>query len=464
VTVGESLTEARYQAGLSVGELSERTRIRDSVIRSIERDDYEACGGDLYVRGYVRAIAGAVGIDAQPLIQEFDHERGQAADGVDGGPDGAAELDGAGAVSGARPYVPVAAAAAGPSGPAADDPDATSLDLPALPAGASSDGREPDETRFDLPAVYEDPSATRFDLPPVRADHTEDMMAAGYDLPRGAGRRPATGSLSGGWAVPAVDGWSESAPRTESAAASPRRPRPPRDERRRRGVLIGLAAVAVLAIVAVIGVRLSSSSTSTAKNAADSTPARSAGATAKGTSGPTTKASAKPTATPTPTPTKTAAPKPPARPPVTLLPVTAADAFGPAGLADGDNPQGASYAIARNAPLPWSTNWYATAQFGLLKHGTGLLLSLGQQDTITSVVIDLTHYQGVNLQLKVGNGTAPQDFKVAATADNTGGTVRLTFRHAASARYLLIWFTQLPPNGVGQYQESVYHVLVNGRR
>jgi cytoskeletal protein RodZ len=69
VTVGETLTEARYQAGLSIDELSERTRIRGTVIRSIEQDDFDACGGDLYVRGYVRAIAGAVGIDAQPLIR-----------------------------------------------------------------------------------------------------------------------------------------------------------------------------------------------------------------------------------------------------------------------------------------------------------------------------------------------------------------------------------------------------------
>ena len=77
MTVGETLTEARSQAGLSVDELSERTRIRGTVIRSIEQDDYEACGGDLYVRGYVRALAGAVGIDAQPLIREFDIGPGQ---------------------------------------------------------------------------------------------------------------------------------------------------------------------------------------------------------------------------------------------------------------------------------------------------------------------------------------------------------------------------------------------------
>ena len=111
MTVGESLTEARYQAGLSVDELSERTRIRDSVIRSIERDDYEACGGDLYVRGYVRAIAGAVGIDAQPLIQEFDQERVHGANGA-GNVNGVGGVNGAGGANGARPYVPLAAVSA----------------------------------------------------------------------------------------------------------------------------------------------------------------------------------------------------------------------------------------------------------------------------------------------------------------------------------------------------------------
>ena len=449
MTVGESLSEARYQAGLSVDELSERTRIRDSVIRSIERDDYEACGGDLYVRGYVRTIAGAVGIDAQPLIQEFDQEREHAANT-------AGDVDDAGRASGARPYVPAVAASSGSSDPAAGDPDATSLDLPALPAeAAGGGGHDPDETRFDLPAVSEDPSATRFDLPPVGADYTEDMMAAGYDLQPEASR-PASATPPGGWDVSAADGWATPVARAAAPAAAPRTRR---RERRGGRVLAGVVAVAVLAIVVVVGVRLTSSTTPTAKNAANSTPARSAGPSAA-----TAKASAVATQ-PAVQPTKSAsAPKPPVRPPVTVLPVAAAYAFGPGGLGDGDNPQGAFYAISRNPPLPWSTNWYASAQFGLLKHGTGLLLSLGRQDTITSVLVDLTHYQGVNLQLKVGDGTAPQDFRVAATADDTGGAVRLTFPHPASARYLLIWFTQLPPNGVGQFQESVYHVLVNGRR
>jgi cytoskeleton protein RodZ len=72
VSVGEALAEARSRVGLSVDQLSERTRIRKAVIRSIESDDFDACGGDLFVRGYVRALAGAVGLDPRPLIREYN--------------------------------------------------------------------------------------------------------------------------------------------------------------------------------------------------------------------------------------------------------------------------------------------------------------------------------------------------------------------------------------------------------
>src|SRR5207247_2938479 len=40
-------------------------------ITAIESDDYSACGGELYVRGYIRSIAGAVGTDPEPLIQKY---------------------------------------------------------------------------------------------------------------------------------------------------------------------------------------------------------------------------------------------------------------------------------------------------------------------------------------------------------------------------------------------------------
>ncbi len=72
MSIGESLAEARRQAGLSISQVSQRTRVREAIIRGIERDDYSACGGDFYARGHIRSIARAVGADPEPLIREYD--------------------------------------------------------------------------------------------------------------------------------------------------------------------------------------------------------------------------------------------------------------------------------------------------------------------------------------------------------------------------------------------------------
>jgi cytoskeletal protein RodZ len=72
VSIGEDLAAARRGAGLTAAEVSRKTRIRETLIRAIERDDYRACGGDFYTRGHIRAIAHAVGADPVPLIAEYD--------------------------------------------------------------------------------------------------------------------------------------------------------------------------------------------------------------------------------------------------------------------------------------------------------------------------------------------------------------------------------------------------------
>jgi hypothetical protein len=148
---------------------------------------------------------------------------------------------------------------------------------------------------------------------------------------------------------------------------------------------------------------------------------------------------------------------------VTRLPVADAAAFGPDGLSDGDNQSGAANAIAADPARPWGTQWYATPEFGALKRGTGLLLDLGGGVTVTSVHLDLAEAPGGALEIETGNGEAPQDFKVAATASVDGATT-ITLPHPAAARYLLVWFTKLPPNGQGEYMESVSNVTVTGHR
>jgi hypothetical protein len=139
-------------------------------------------------------------------------------------------------------------------------------------------------------------------------------------------------------------------------------------------------------------------------------------------------------------------------------------AFGPDGFADGDDPGNAEAVISGGASRPWTTQWYATPEFGMLKHGTGLLLDLGGKVTATSVVIGLSNYGGASLEIRAGNSTAPQELRVVATAGNAGGVLRLTLPHPVAARYLLIWITQLPPDGAGHYAETVSHVQVTGHR
>jgi cytoskeletal protein RodZ len=76
VSIGDSLADARRQAGLTVTQVSQQTRIRESIIRDIEQGDFSACGGDFYARGHIRSIAGAIGLDPEPLIREYDAEHG----------------------------------------------------------------------------------------------------------------------------------------------------------------------------------------------------------------------------------------------------------------------------------------------------------------------------------------------------------------------------------------------------
>jgi cytoskeletal protein RodZ len=76
VSIGDALAQARSEAGLTITQVSQRTCIRETIIRGIERDDFSACGGDFYARGHIRSIARAVGIDAEELVHEYDATHG----------------------------------------------------------------------------------------------------------------------------------------------------------------------------------------------------------------------------------------------------------------------------------------------------------------------------------------------------------------------------------------------------
>jgi cytoskeleton protein RodZ len=72
VSVGETLARAREERGLTVEDLSEQTRIRAGLIRQIEADNFEGCGGAVYARGHLRSLGKIVGLDPEELVAEFD--------------------------------------------------------------------------------------------------------------------------------------------------------------------------------------------------------------------------------------------------------------------------------------------------------------------------------------------------------------------------------------------------------
>jgi hypothetical protein len=146
---------------------------------------------------------------------------------------------------------------------------------------------------------------------------------------------------------------------------------------------------------------------------------------------------------------------------VVLTPVNAA-AFGENGTADGDNPQLAGNVLSDPAS-GWMTDWYATATFGSLAPGTGLLLDMGRTVTVSTVRADLGPAAGATLELRAGAQSAMGAFQTLAVRQGTGGAVTLTAAKPVQARYVLLWFTRLPPDGNGTYQAIIHGITVEGR-
>jgi transcriptional regulator with XRE-family HTH domain len=472
VAIGEALAEARGAAGLTVDEVSERTGIREVVIRGIERNDFNSLGGDLYVRGYLRAIARVVGIDPQPLIREFD-----AAHSTRPGAPPPAEWPSRTAATPTAPeptIEPPAAQTLAVEVPAAEVPTVETpvvevpaaevptvqtpiVETPAAEAMTAFDGTVPalDDTVPDwgpvpdwgepVPAWGEHASMWG-ELEPVWADSATGDGGASSQ----AGASPQA------WASP----WAGAAARAARPAG---RPAGPGRIQVRGGVaVLSVLAVVVLGVVGVSSAEIISKLGSSQGHAAAARDAvtPSAGATPTGAAGATAGQAAAGSATQasTPTPTPTPAPLPVAR-----LAIRDVQAFGPDGLADGDNPSRAAYAITPGAPEPWRTEWYTTPDFGHLKQGTGLLIDMGRLVTITSVQIQLGSDWGADLQIRAGDAAVPGELPVVASRTGAGGLLTVGLRAPVRSRYVLLWWMKLPPTGSGTYRASVYGVVVTGR-
>lgn len=72
--VGQQLRRARERLGLSVSAIADEQHLRTSVIEAIEDGDFSKVDTELFLKGYIRAYAQHVGLDANAIIRDLDAE------------------------------------------------------------------------------------------------------------------------------------------------------------------------------------------------------------------------------------------------------------------------------------------------------------------------------------------------------------------------------------------------------
>ena len=116
----------------------------------------------------------------------------------------------------------------------------------------------------------------------------------------------------------------------------------------------------------------------------------------------------------------------------------------------------------RARPRPGPPIGTARRSSAACKPARAFLFDMGHPVTITSVQIILGSARGADLQVRTGKAPALTRMRPQASASDASGTVHLSLARPHRARYLLIWFTQLPPDSAGTFKASVYDVRMKG--
>lgn len=74
-SIGRVLKQEREERRVSIEELSSTTRIPRKALESLEEDRFEDLPSGVFVRGFIKAYASAVDIDADEVLARYDEER-----------------------------------------------------------------------------------------------------------------------------------------------------------------------------------------------------------------------------------------------------------------------------------------------------------------------------------------------------------------------------------------------------
>lgn len=81
MSIGSELQQAREQQGLTLRDLSERTKIRGAVLRAIEQNQFDPAIGVVIMRGFLKLYAREVGLDPVDIARRYEEVAGMAASG-----------------------------------------------------------------------------------------------------------------------------------------------------------------------------------------------------------------------------------------------------------------------------------------------------------------------------------------------------------------------------------------------
>ena len=73
--IGDRLRAARLAKGVSLEEAAAATRIRRSALQALETDDFSTLPAAVYTRGFLLIYARYLGLIAEEILEEFDHQQ-----------------------------------------------------------------------------------------------------------------------------------------------------------------------------------------------------------------------------------------------------------------------------------------------------------------------------------------------------------------------------------------------------
>ncbi|HLV64513.1 MAG TPA: helix-turn-helix domain-containing protein, partial [Polyangiaceae bacterium] len=74
-SVGQYLREQREARGISIEEISRGTRVPVSSVERIESDRFDELPGEVFVRGFVKSYARALGLPADDVLARYTASR-----------------------------------------------------------------------------------------------------------------------------------------------------------------------------------------------------------------------------------------------------------------------------------------------------------------------------------------------------------------------------------------------------